>query len=50
MSTIWSRIILWVSPCLMFLWNNEIVSLLALAILLVLFIGKIIAEREKCRG
>lgn len=50
MNTFLARVIIWCSPCVLFFWNNEILSLITLMVLMVMFIGKIVVEREKSRG
>lgn len=37
---------LWIAPCTLFLFNNEIISYFALSVLGVMWIGKMIAAKE----
>lgn len=38
----------YIAPCVLFMFNNEILSLIALCVIGVVFIGNILAARERC--
>ena len=49
MNKVLTSVIKWAAPCVLFIFRDEILSLLALIIMGMMCLTGLIAERERCR-